>query len=216
MVETEDDIKKIAEARIKFDAAAIDFITNCGDFINGQNRSMENEIASNAGAAKLKERHLKIVLMNDVIDLGNEIRIALFRAQALRDPKILEEKMPNFALISEKIAKMRTITHQARNIEQLDNVKKAAEAYQTNLNILVTNWSHLQQINVKRTEVGNKVLAAAEQTAIAGMEQTSGIAKTAAIAMTAASTLNDNRFVSFYINWHYRSLRNYSKHYKTN
>ena len=107
----------------------------------------------------------------------------------MRDPEIIKAKMKNFDEIDQKLVSIRKITYQEKNLIQLDEIKKAGDTYKANIVDLVGNWTKLQELAVKRAEVGNKVLAAAEETSGAGMDQTKNIATTAAVAMAASSTL---------------------------
>ncbi len=62
------------------------------------------------GAEKLKERMEKITIVNDIIDVGNATRVAAWRSQALREPKVIQDAYANFDIMKDKFAALRKIT----------------------------------------------------------------------------------------------------------
>ena len=52
--------------------------------------------AADAGQAQRLERLEKITLANEIVDLGNATRVACFKSQAQREPKLIEEANSNF------------------------------------------------------------------------------------------------------------------------
>ncbi|MFH1136748.1 MAG: methyl-accepting chemotaxis protein [Pseudomonadota bacterium] len=179
----------IAQNRDEMNRAAALYIQNCAAFLEGQNEALTREIREFVDAGKLEERHLKISLVNDIIDLGNEVRIAAWRSQALRDPKIIQDVMRNFEAMDAKFLELRAITRQAVNIKQIDDTKAAAGAYKKGMTDLLANWLALQDLNQKRGEAADRVLEAAQVTSRAGIENTEEIANDASSALSTASTI---------------------------
>ncbi len=68
---------------------------------------MKGEIIQGSAPDRLLERQSKITLANDVIDLGNATRLAVWRAQAERDPEILKAANASFAAIAGKLGDTR-------------------------------------------------------------------------------------------------------------
>mgnify|MGYP001019041827 CR=1 FL=1 len=181
-------IQALDKDRKLLDTSAASYIKNANDFLKSQEEALAKEIASGASGDKLKERTNKVSLINDVIDIGNETRNLVWKAQALREPKILEGAMSNFPKIEDLLAKIKTITFAESNIRQLATISESAQVYKSAMTSLVTNWNELQKTNVKRTEIGQAVLSAAAQTSLAGMDQTSEISKEAVTSLGTAST----------------------------
>lgn len=186
--QTVSQIQALDKDRKILDTSAANYIKNANEFLKYQEDALAKEIASGVSAEKLKERSSKISMINDVIDTGNDTRISVWKAQALREPKVLENAMSNFPKIEDLLSKIKTITFNDLNIRQLAAIAESAQAYKAAMTGFLTNWNELQKINVKRTEIGQAVLTAAAQTSMAGMDQTSEISKEAVASLGTAST----------------------------
>ena len=164
----------------QMDTSARDYVSNCTDFLAEQQAKLNTD---------MRERHEKIVLMNDVISVGNATRIACFKSQALRDPQIMLDAKKDFDLIEGKFSALKKITHQAGNLNQIDMIRQAASGYDQAMQGLLNNWSQLQELNQKRGAAADKVLAAVQETSEAGMTQTDEIAQSAASALSLSSLI---------------------------
>ncbi len=181
--------KAIETIRGQMDVAAAAFMKACNDFVVGQEKTLAEEFKSNTAMDKLQERTLKVKLANDVIDAGNAIRLAAWRAQAERDPKIVAAAQNNFGIIKSKLDEMRPITRQAANLQQMADCQKAADGYQTALASLVTNWIARDELAKKRNTTANAVLAEAQNTAAMGLKETEASSVHNAAALSSASTM---------------------------
>ncbi len=186
--ETDQLTDKLEHDRVQLDESAQAYMTNCADFLLGQNENMRNEADAGASAASIKERLQKITLVNDIIDIGNATRLATWRSQAERDPALIKDAMSNFDLMDQKFAQLREITRLKIDIERIDNTEEAAKHYHVAMENLLANWSNLQQISDKRGKVADEVLASAEETAMAGVAGADEIANHAASLLSTSST----------------------------
>ena len=135
----------------------------------------------------MHERNTKITLVNDIIDLGNDTRVKAFKAQALRNPAVMEEGLDNFPQIMEKFGELRKITRLDVDLKRIDQVEAAGNAYKGTMINFLGNWHHMEDIGKKRTRTGNRVIDACRTTANAGMQATTGIAdETMALLNTAS------------------------------
>ncbi len=164
--------------RRQMDENAGNYVKNCDDFLNGQQEKL---------AIDMQERHEKITLSNDIIDLGNDTRIKAFKAQATRDPGLMEEAEKNFAKMDKKFEDLRNITRLAADIEKIDNVQQAAAGYGQAMDGFLKNWKGLQALGRTRDNLGNSVIGACRKLADAGLGQTQGIANEAMSALKSAS-----------------------------
>ncbi|MBD3168443.1 MAG: chemotaxis protein [candidate division Zixibacteria bacterium] len=187
--QTKQTFEKLNNNRAQLDEAAEVYMTNCNDFLAGQNRKMEEDIAADVSDDKLVERLQKITIVNDIIDVGNATRLAAWRSQAERDPKLIRDAQKNFDIMADKFDDLRKITYLAVDLERIDNTEHAAEQYKNAMNEFLVNWTALQEINAKRNDAANVVLNGAKATALAGMEQSLEIAENAASALSTASSV---------------------------
>ncbi len=167
--------------------AADTFMKNCYDFLESQNQALKKELDAGAEAAKISERVGKINLINDVIDIGNAIIVGNWKAQALRDPKALQQTMSAFLELDKKLDSLKPVVRQEANIKQLAAVKQSGEAYKKGMQDFLSHWLELQDINAKRLATAESVLSAAQTTAKAGMEDTSHMAEASTVALSRAS-----------------------------
>ncbi len=172
------DPSRLREYRKQMDENARIYVSNCDEFLEGQHRKLTRDMG---------ERHGKITLVNDIIDLGNLTRIGAFKSQALRSPKIMEDALVNFSKIEAKFDELEKITRLSEDIKRIEEVREAGDEYKTAMKDFLHNWHLLQEIDLKRTQTGKEVVTACKTTAAAGMESTGRIAKEAVSELSTAS-----------------------------
>jgi len=170
------------------DSSATEFVQNIGAYLKDQDSAMEKEITENAGADKLKERFYKTVVMNEVVDIGNEIRIGSQKAAARRDMRFLEDAMKKFPEIYSKIEDLRKVTRATTNIKQLDGVVAAAKGYEGALKKYLELEADNKEQNALRVKLAMDVIGAAEETVNLGVSNTVELSKEASSGLSAATT----------------------------
>ncbi len=168
----------LAQQREAMDNNAGAFVKNCTEFLADQQAKLTTDMS---------ERHEKITIVNDIIDVGNATRLAAWRSQAQRDPKLIEDAQANFEVMAQKFDELRKITRLEEDLKRIDNTETAANNYATAMKNLLTEWTTAQSLNAKRTEVADNVLAGAQNTAKAGVDNTLRIADEASSALDMAS-----------------------------
>ncbi len=189
MAETARINEGVAANREDMNRNAQSFMDNTRRFLENMETAQKKELAENAGVDKHTERIQKIAWVNDIIDQGNAIRVAAWKSQAMNDPKLMQEAEPLFRTLEELFERLRPIVRQEANIKQLAATREAAMAYKNNALALLEAMSRLQDLNVKRRDAGRQILAAAQDTATAGMTQTQEIADQAVASLSAASVV---------------------------
>ncbi len=181
--------EKMAKNRIDMDNSAQTFMKSAEDYTSDQNQKLTGQINSKEITAKLLERADKITMGNQIIDLGNLTRIAAWRAQAERNPALINEAVKNFDEVAKKLGEIRPMTTSAEDHKRLNIIEEAGNTYKKNMLELAANWQQLQEVNNQRVTVGAKALEAAQETAKMGMNDTTEIAASAASALSAASVM---------------------------
>ncbi|MCX8042841.1 MAG: methyl-accepting chemotaxis protein [Desulfobacterota bacterium] len=194
--ETVDANEKLDKLRHKMNELAKEYMNGCFGFLKDQNNLMEKEIAEAAGQEKLKERLKKINLINDVIDLGNGIRIGNFKSQALRDPELFKETLKTFDELSKKLTEVRAITHQEINLKTLDTIEKAGNEYKKAMEDFLATWFTREELNKKRVAAGSAVLDQAKETALKGMKD---VEEVSAVVVTTLNTVSVTMIVGLLI-----------------
>ncbi len=162
------------------DDAAGRYVTNCKAFLDSQQQSLTKDMT---------ERHEKISLVNDIIDLGNDARVKAFKSQALREPTFIENALKNFPKLDEKYAALRKITHLKADLDRIDKTKTSGDNYAHALTAFLSEWRKLQDVAKQREEAGRVVIEACKNTSDAGMTNTDKIATEAASSLAANSTI---------------------------
>ncbi len=168
----------LAQCREKMDTNAGAYVSNCDNFLQGQQEKL---------TVDMTERHEKISLVNDIIDLGNATRIACFRSQALRDPEIIRQANDNFQKMEVKFKALRKITRLPEDIQRIDKTEQAGQSYKTAMNSLLDNWVQRNKVGVERGKAADAVLAQAQTVAQAAINETQSIATNAKDSLNTAT-----------------------------
>lgn len=180
---------KMASNRDTLDQAAKQYMQNCTDFLNGQLETMEQEVDAGAPVAQLDERLEKIVLVNDIINLGNTARLAAWRSQAQREPKIIQNAQQNFTAMGVKFAELKKITRLDVDIRRIDETMAAAAHYQKAMNELLENWLTVKEQGKARVPAAMVALNNAQTLSRIGLEATNDVATGAVSSLHSASTV---------------------------
>jgi len=162
------------------DEAAGRYVTNCKAFLDSQQQALTKDMT---------ERHEKISLVNDIIDLGNDARVNAFKSQALREPTFIENALKNFPKLDEKYAALRKITNLEVDLDRIDKTKTSGDNYASALTAFLSEWYKLQEVAKQREEAGRLVIEACKKTSEAGMDNTDQIATEAAASLSTSSTI---------------------------
>jgi len=177
------------ENRGQLNDFARQYMESANLYLSELNKRLEQDIATGVAADKVRERAAKITKINDIIDLGNAVRVAAWRAQALRDPKIIEGTQEIFAKIFPLVAEARATTHTEEQLKALAKLEEAGTGYKKAMFEFLANWQKNEDLGKQRLEVGIKIQDATNTLAKAGMDQTNGIAKGAVEALGTASNV---------------------------
>lgn len=179
---------KLQQDREKMDMEAAAYMKNCEEFLQSQNDNMMREVQQGAGSAAISQRLQKITLTNDIIDLGNAVRIGNFKAQATRSPEVMRQAMKDFEEVSRKYESLRRITRDRNDLAMIDATEKAGNNYKNVMEDFLEVWSERERIATERVDAANIVLDGSKETALAGVNATQNIAQEAASA--SATSLN--------------------------
>lgn len=176
--------KILAHDRTVMDESANLYISNCSTYLASQNKSMADEIKK--GNVPM-DRLTKIILINNIINAGNAVRIGNFKSQATRDPKIFEEALADFPQIHNYLNEIRKYTTLQADIENLDAIDKRAVDYENAMKNFIKNWLQREELANKRNEAGNELITASKETADAGLAGTQRVADEAIVRLQSSN-----------------------------
>jgi len=185
--ETESNNREILAAREVMNHAAADYSEKLERLIVKQERLLDEEIKSFTEVPKLLERASKVRLSNDIRTLGNLTRIAAFKSQALRDPKLIKDAMGIFAGIEEKFAEILPLIHLPQDQSDLAAVRKDFEEYQHAMAGLLEYSNSLNEIAGRRTAAAAKLGELAHEITETGLSRTTESANASSARLTTAS-----------------------------
>jgi len=180
---------EIFNGRNELNWAAADFNGNLDKLILGQQDKLDQEIKASTEAAKLEERVQKLMLATQIRNDGNAARVAVFKSQAVRDPKIIEDGLTNFITITKRFDDLAALLKVKADIDELNQVKTDAFAYRDAMKSIMDSDLALTAIGRQRAELSNKVKALADETASTGMSRTVEAANTSSQKLTSASNV---------------------------
>nr|WP_321502004.1 methyl-accepting chemotaxis protein [uncultured Dethiosulfovibrio sp.] len=186
--ETESNVAQMNRIKASMDDTAGSFVRTASEYLDNMNQKLNDHIAYSDLSA-IKGRVAKINDVNDVLDLGNEVRIATWRSLADRDVKGIRDALPNFDKIDSILAALRSNTTEQEDLRILDQIGQHARQYGTYMSQLAQAFEHQNVLAAKRVETGDFILALAEQEARHGMESTVKIANGAVSSLSNASTV---------------------------
>jgi methyl-accepting chemotaxis protein len=181
------DVKAMLTHRRDMNGDSKEFMEAAYAYLHDQESKLSDEFKAGHTADKLQARYNKTASMNDVIDLGNAIQIAAWKAQTDRDVKALEEILRKFPEIDKKLDEAKAITSQQMNLDQIENVRKASHSYEKEIKDLIETFTQLNEANVKRILLADTITGKAAQVAQAGMENTSKLSDEAVSLLSSAT-----------------------------
>ncbi len=182
-------IDAIAGVRRVLDGAAGEFVKNCEEYRDSQQKKLHEEIARALPGDALQDRLEKVDQAGDIINAVTSIRVGNYRGQLYRDPRQIEEAVKAFASLDQNVDAVRVKTKEEANLRQLAGIKDASQKYRQALLDLLDNYKALQELGPKRSEAASAVQDAAEETARAAMDATQNIANAAVASLATASTV---------------------------
>jgi methyl-accepting chemotaxis protein len=174
--------------RKKMDETAATYMANCAAFLDSQADQYDEEIRQNASADKLQERMKKVYLANDIIDVGNAIRVGNFKSQATRSPATMEAALKNFDKLDNLYAQLRQITRDAADLKRIDNTENSGRGYKAAMEDFLSTWLQREKTAQKRLDAAMIVLKGAQDTAEAGISATQTFSEEAASAADSSLT----------------------------
>ncbi len=183
------------------DKAALDYISVCTRFLathadhlsaalSGTRPTTTADASPSAGVdtAEAQDSVRKMALINDVIDLGNAIQIGNFKAQARRDPALLQEIQKLFVTVDGKLDALKSITKLPVDLKHIDDCHAAAQAYDDAMSDYLKHWLTREELGRKRTVLAASMLAEAERASRSSAEASGSMATAASNSLSTAST----------------------------
>jgi len=189
-------IAALEKDRAVMNDAAQRYMKVCNEYMENQDALLQSALKTNSAAAgsgidvaNVEDRVNKINLVNDIIDLGNAIRIGNFKAQATRDPELFRATQKKFDDVTLKLDALKAITRQEVNLKQIVECRAAGKDYNDAMNNFLMNWLAREELAKVRAQTGEAVLAEAQGVSEQGLSDTSKSAESSAGALGQANKI---------------------------
>ncbi len=170
-------------------AAGGAYLKSCAKFLENEDASMKDDIASGVSGYALDERYRKVSLVNEIMTLGNDTRLKTARSLVEHDLSLLDAAEKNFVVISDKLDQLKSLVHQEDHLEQIATTRTAMEQYRSSLVQLRTTMEAIEKIGAERDAASQAFLAAAMATSKAALEQTRDMTGEASDNLASATTI---------------------------
>lgn len=145
---------KLGAYKAAINVASRDFMAAVKSLTDYNASNLVEQITDKAATAKLLESEIKLEESRSMLDRSLSIGLTVWKAIAERNPDGFLATKNDFAIISTNIIKMRRVTSDKDNLDQLASIEKAANAYATNL-------ESYRRYSAQQVETLNKSLTAA-------------------------------------------------------
>jgi methyl-accepting chemotaxis protein len=186
IVQSKELINAIQETREKMENAATEYMKNCYDFLDGQTEEMKTDIVTKTAN---QDNLNRITIINNIIDVGNQVRIGNFKAQASHDQKMLQSAIEEFTKSFSHYNEIKRITKVEINLQQIDAIERAGNDYKYSLQTYMANWNKLFDNELKINNLGNQFLVACQVTSNAGIDSTKNIADGAVTSLNLSNII---------------------------
>lgn len=171
----------------KFGDAALLLLKTAEEFILSLQERITSKIDSMANT--VNDRHKKITLINNVMELGNQARVEAWKSQSQRDPKLIQEALPNFDRINQILNVLLAITKIEANKKQLEAVRSFGAAYKGAVGELLANEIGLEETAQKRVATGSEIEQLSQSLVEKGAENASAVAEETVSRLTASTRM---------------------------
>jgi methyl-accepting chemotaxis protein len=126
-------------------------------------------------------------LLNKIRGEGNSARIAIFKAQALREKKIIEDGLKVFETMDADFARIVALLKVQTDIEELGQTQKSAHEYRDTMKLILADESAMETIAIYRHDAAAKLNELVGETASTGIKRTVQAADEASSALAGSS-----------------------------
>jgi len=179
---------QMAEQKKASFEAAKKYMEACYTFIADKEKDFEAATqAADATAASVAPLYNQIKIVTGIVDLGNEIIKGTWQSIAMRDPKLFQETEKIFEKVNASLAELSKLATDPADVKLIEECGNAGKAYLACMESFLKSWFEREELNKTRGVAADEVLAAAKDTANAGIEKTAEGAKAAASSLASST-----------------------------
>jgi methyl-accepting chemotaxis protein len=158
--ETEKYYAEQNQIRERMDAGSKAFAEAIDAYFDAIITGTSNDIMGQPDQTKANAQSIKLRMAQDIMQLNTECQTANFKAQALRQPKLIEDALPNFNKIQASVDQILAVTTDAGEREGLAKLLKSGLAYKAEMSAMLDVYGRLDTIANQRNVVSAAVVEA--------------------------------------------------------
>lgn len=187
-VKSKDDALDVT--RENLNKSATTFVEKMEEFQADRQNALRADIIAKAIADKLEEDSSQIELASHVRTIMNQIRIAVWKAQAERNLVHLKDTEAKFVEIQNCFVNLNLMAQGEQLQKQVKEMQSAADAYRTGVENIIKLWQELDSTTAKCAQIGGQLTKSASEIADVGLKHTMDISQDSTRSLDTASHLS--------------------------
>jgi methyl-accepting chemotaxis protein len=158
------------------------------ELANNRKGSDTSEVNSGSEADKGMSDVARLAATNEIGEMFIGMRLTIWKAQAQRDMKQIQDVQKNLGEISGKLESLRAGTTQGRQLKLIESIKLGFDGYRSLMNEFLATWTAMDEIAARRVKVAYEAMDIAKAAAEGAMHDTKSIA-TATVSKLSFSSI---------------------------
>lgn len=176
---------KTTEVKVLLTKAVEVFYENVSGYEGDQDQSLNAELSKNASSTAIRSRVDKLLRINHIISNVNLARVYSNKGLEAKDPTYFDQSLAQFPIIYADIDKILANTSKQLNKDQMNNIKVAAQTYESNIKNIKALMEEQLKLQVILLDTGNQLVTY------------SAAVLTSALELAANEGLNNTKSVGF-------------------
>jgi methyl-accepting chemotaxis protein len=151
--------------------------------------SLESSLSQQASEGEGTQLGRKVSLLEEIVNLGNQIRIEAFKAQARGNQRLIQANLSIFETIGQKLNELETLTAQSSQLQAIQSLQEAEAGFEQAVKQAASSMKAIDQRISGGASIGAKLFEELREIANEGMEQTSQVSKATVASMNLATTI---------------------------
>jgi len=118
----------------------------------------------------------RLAAITDISEQFIVMRMTVWKAQAQRDMKQIQDVQKNLEEISRKLESLKAGTTQESQLKLMDNIRSGFDTYRSLMNEFIATWTSTDEIAAKRAKVAYEAMDIAKAAAESAMQDTKTVA----------------------------------------
>ncbi|HBF33853.1 TPA: hypothetical protein DDW35_04760, partial [Candidatus Sumerlaeota bacterium] len=182
---TEAKIAEVGVVRGSMTKSAGALLASCTTY---RDRLVGKGEAANA-ASKSSDNMDSMGAIMDVYSMMYEIRMSVWKSQALRDMQYLQASVKNFDEINKTVAGLKAKANNPTDLALLEKIADGNNAYKKDTSDFLTMWAALEDLAAQRLKAGDDAQNVVSDIAASGMKDTQKVANASVSALGTASNV---------------------------